>query len=32
MVPSAKCVMWDREIVFLKRVYTEGTDFMKPAV
>ena len=32
-VPSAICV-WDRYtyIVIIKIVYTEGTDFMKPAV
>ena len=33
-VPSATCVLWDRKILFLfmERVYTEGTVFMKPAV
>ena len=32
MVPSATSEMWDRKIVFIKRIYTEGTVFMKPAV
>ena len=30
--PSATCVLWDRQIVFIKRVCTEGTFFMKLAV
>ena len=31
-IPSANCVLWEREIVFIKRVYAKGTVFMKPAV
>ena len=32
MVPLATCVLWDRKIVFIKRVYIEGTVYMKAAV
>ena len=32
MVPSAICVLWDRLIVFIERVDSEGTVFMKSAV
>ena len=31
-VPSATCVLRDIKIVFITRVYTEGTVFMNPAV
>ena len=31
-VPQAICEKWDRYIMFIKRVYTEGTVFMTPAV
>ena len=31
-VPSATYVPWDRSIELIKRDYTEGTVFMKPAV
>ena len=26
------CTVWDRWIMLIKRVYTEGTAFMKPTV
>ena len=32
IVPQATSVLWDRKIVLIKRVYTEGTIFMTPAV
>ena len=29
---SATSELWDKKIIFIKRVYAEGTIFMKPAV